>query len=162
MRNTIVFNGVKYRRYPQAKHQTSRNYYHSTTVPRRKLHVEIWRATYGEVPKGAVVHHKDGDPLNNDIHNLELLTRAQHQKHHCQERLNKNPGFYSYAAENLREAHKRSRSRKGRKALSRRVQAFWDAKPTLTKECLSCGKTFETKNQVRKYCEKNCRFKVRY
>jgi hypothetical protein len=30
-----------------------------------------------EVPKGCVVYHKDGDIYNNDLDNLEIITRAE-------------------------------------------------------------------------------------
>lgn len=30
-----------------------------------------------EVPKGYVVYHKDGDSTNNDISNLEVISRAE-------------------------------------------------------------------------------------
>ena len=30
-----------------------------------------------EVPKGCVVYHKDGDIYNNDLENLEVITRAE-------------------------------------------------------------------------------------
>lgn len=29
-----------------------------------------------------IVHHKDGDGLNNDLSNLELIRRGEHSKHH--------------------------------------------------------------------------------
>lgn len=33
-----------------------------------------------------VVHHIDGDRLNNDPGNLEVMTRAEHARHHAEER----------------------------------------------------------------------------
>lgn len=36
--------------------------------------------------KDEVVHHKDGDKLNNNIENLELMTRSEHGKLHAEER----------------------------------------------------------------------------
>jgi hypothetical protein len=35
---------------------------------------------------GQVIHHKDENPWNNDISNLELLCRSCHARHHAQER----------------------------------------------------------------------------
>lgn len=46
------------------------------------LHRKIWIATYGEIPEGYIVHHIDGNKLNNDIKNLCLMTRSEHMKHH--------------------------------------------------------------------------------
>lgn len=36
--------------------------------------------------KGQVVHHKDENPRNNDLSNLERLCRACHARHHGRER----------------------------------------------------------------------------
>lgn len=35
-----------------------------------------------EIPKGCVVHHRDGDTHNNDISNLQLMTNSEHRKLH--------------------------------------------------------------------------------
>lgn len=35
-----------------------------------------------EIPSGYVVHHINGDPRDNRIENLQLMTRAEHAKHH--------------------------------------------------------------------------------
>ena len=44
---------------------------------------EIYRKHFGEIPEGYHVHHKDGNPLNNDPHNLELLTAEEHSRAHA-------------------------------------------------------------------------------
>jgi hypothetical protein len=44
--------------------------------------VWVWNQHRGEIPKGYVLHHDDGDALNDSIENLKLLTRAEHLKAH--------------------------------------------------------------------------------
>lgn len=36
-----------------------------------------WEQHFGEIPKGYVIYHKDGDVYNDDIGNLEAITRAE-------------------------------------------------------------------------------------
>ena len=43
----------------------------------RHKHVVVWEEANGPVPKGHVVVFKDGDKLNCDLANLELITRAE-------------------------------------------------------------------------------------
>lgn len=46
----------------------------------KNIHVHIieWENHFGPVPKGHIIHHKDGNKLNWDIDNLELLSRRDH------------------------------------------------------------------------------------
>ena len=37
----------------------------------------VWESVYGALPKGYVLYHRDGDKLNDDINNLEAITRAE-------------------------------------------------------------------------------------
>lgn len=37
--------------------------------------------------KGCVVHHKDGNTLNNSINNLEIMARSEHCRHHGKENI---------------------------------------------------------------------------
>lgn len=36
-----------------------------------------WKEKFGEIPKGMIIWHKDGDIYNNEIENLEIITRAE-------------------------------------------------------------------------------------
>jgi hypothetical protein len=45
-------------------------------------HHFVWESVNGAIPEGYEIHHIDGDKHNNDIENLKLLTRAEHQKIH--------------------------------------------------------------------------------
>lgn len=47
------------------------------------LHRTIWENFYGQkVPDGYVIHHKDHNPHNNSISNLQLMTELEHTRHH--------------------------------------------------------------------------------
>lgn len=37
----------------------------------------VWRKHNGKIPRGMVIWHKDGNNQNDDINNLELITRAE-------------------------------------------------------------------------------------
>lgn len=50
-----------------------------STIDEHRL---IWMEYYGGIPDGYVVHHKDEDGFNNDINNLELMTRKEHARYH--------------------------------------------------------------------------------
>jgi hypothetical protein len=81
----IVFNGITFRRYPEARCRTDRLYYTPIGGARQRgvlrLHQEVWKAAYGVIPEGFHVHHKDGNPLNNTIENLQCLdARAHHHE----------------------------------------------------------------------------------
>lgn len=45
-------------------------------------HRMIWEEINGKIPEGFVIHHKDHNRSNNDIDNLELMSRSEHAKLH--------------------------------------------------------------------------------
>jgi len=56
-----------------------------------KMHHYVWWKEKGELPPvddinekatGKVMHHKDGDKLNNDIDNLEIMSNDEHTEMH--------------------------------------------------------------------------------
>lgn len=51
------------------------------------LHRLIYEDFYGEIPKGMHIHHKDGNRLNNDISNLELISPSNHHIFHNKNRV---------------------------------------------------------------------------
>ena len=67
------FNGRKY---------TERNhgYFMATTTPRTLMHRDVWEKTNGAIPPLHDVHHIDHDITNNDIKNLELLSKQEHAR----------------------------------------------------------------------------------
>jgi hypothetical protein len=53
-------------------------------------HLVIWESIYGPIPKGKVIHHKNGNQRDNRIENLEIMSRSEHSKLH---RLNQDFSF---------------------------------------------------------------------
>ena len=60
--------------------KTNANYYISQNTDKKfsYLHRYIYEKHNGPIPNGFVVHHKDGNRINNDISNLTTLTNSQH------------------------------------------------------------------------------------
>ena len=50
--------------------------------PGRLLHLTIWRRKNGPIPEGYVIHHIDENKLNNEIENLQMLTKEEHNRKH--------------------------------------------------------------------------------
>ena len=48
----------------------------------KRLHRLIWEAYNGELPEDMVIHHIDGNKTNNDINNLEVLSKSDHSVLH--------------------------------------------------------------------------------
>jgi hypothetical protein len=48
-------------------------------------HRAIWAAAYGVIPEGCVIHHLDGNGLNNSLDNLAMMTKAEHDELHARE-----------------------------------------------------------------------------
>ena len=53
----------------------------SRWVARKEIYVNN-RRKYPLKFESYIVHHKDGDKLNNDVDNLEILKRAEHENNH--------------------------------------------------------------------------------
>lgn len=47
------------------------------------IHRLEWEKHNGPIPNGFIIHHKDGNKLNWNIDNLEMLSRAEHIKEHA-------------------------------------------------------------------------------
>jgi hypothetical protein len=42
----------------------------------------VWEAHHGPLPAGFVIHHQNGDPRDDQIENLQMLTRSDHTALH--------------------------------------------------------------------------------
>lgn len=68
------------------------------------LHRLIFEDFYGWIPKGYIVHHKNGNKLDNCILNLQLFSRSSHMSYHTRGENNCN-------AKGMTEEHKRNLSK---------------------------------------------------
>lgn len=68
------------------------NGYYKCTVNGKEvyLHRVIWKNNKGRIPKGYHIHHIDGNKLNNDITNLQLISSLEHFKLHSRGKRAKN------------------------------------------------------------------------
>jgi len=48
----------------------------------KRSHLVYWEHYGTRIPRGYVLHHKDGDRTNDNIRNLKLMTNAAHTTHH--------------------------------------------------------------------------------
>lgn len=49
-----------------------------------KIHRVIWEQAHGmKIPDGCVIHHVDGNGNNNDLSNLQLMTKSEHSLLHA-------------------------------------------------------------------------------
>lgn len=54
----------------------------------QSIHRACWEACRGEIPKGHIIHHVDGDVSNNRIENLACMSNGEHTALH---NLTRNP-----------------------------------------------------------------------
>ena len=49
--------------------------YYLNAKTHKRLHVYVWEHFNGKIPRGCEIHHKDFDKSNNEIGNLQMLTK---------------------------------------------------------------------------------------
>ena len=127
-RETIVYRKRRYHRYPESDRRQLRVYYwrhgKGDTCP-VALHRQIWIDLKGDIPKGYIVHHKDEDPLNNKIDNLELLSHSAHAGHHSRQLYRR-----KMSQENIKLAQEAAkswhRSKEGRAWHVQNAKSYWE------------------------------------
>lgn len=158
---SIVWNGIPYRRYPESKNRTHRVYFQRSCHVRYGgktgfLHRDIW-SFYNKrsVPKGYHIHHKDGNTLNNEITNLQLVTPKEHAL------LEKNYlkwDFKKHLDEVRPLTKKWHGSKEGKEWHIKHGKEMWKTWERIKKKCIVCGTEYETPYPSRsKYCHPNCK-----
>lgn len=150
-----VFQGVKYRRYPESPQRDLRVYFTSSTG--RRLHRDVWSAQHGPIPRKHHIHHRDGDPLNNDVENLECVLGSEHLRKHSSQ-----PEHVARIKQHLPAAREAAaawhRSAVGREWHSQHGRAVME-KRNASKHpctCVVCGAGFESPVESAEVCSPKC------
>jgi hypothetical protein len=164
---TVVFNGIKFRRYPDARGASARNYF--TPGKRDKqngvdmLHREIWKFYKGPIPEGHHIHHQDENTSNNTIENFECLPPEEHHERHPHKTW-RHKGLLRAHLRNIQGAatdwHK---TPDGKRWHSEHRKRLWEERnPHQTITCQQCGEIKTIRGlQPTKYCSGKCSAKAR-
>lgn len=159
----VVFEGRTYRRYPDHPERGTRVYFRSPGWEGRPryLHRDIYAATHGQIPEGYDVHHKDGNPLNNDISNLEAIPEGDHYRLHAAE-LNNDPEFVAWRRAHFDRirplAAEWHRSEEGREWHREHGRLAYAGREFYERTCDRCGKTYKTRHLGRnRFCSNSCK-----
>jgi hypothetical protein len=132
-------------------------YWISTTEPRIRAHVWVWKYHNGEIEKGLHIHHKDENKSNNDISNLECISVKNHLlKHDSDQRRKNNLKHIESIRPLTKEWHA---SKEGLEWHKKHGHKTWNERKLFIINCLMCGSKIETKTYHQKYCHQNCKAK---
>lgn len=161
----IVYRGKNYQRYPHSKRRQLRVYFWHHGKWKEApiaLHRQIWIDNFGEIKKGFIVHHKDGNTFNNALSNLELMTNEHHASQHATHEMRKQSSLRFKAA----WANPNSK-------LQKSMQSYWGSERSRENgrkkvkfllnaqkyphTCLFCGKSYLSARIVKsKFCSEKC------
>jgi len=122
-----------------------------------QLHRDIFEYYKGDIPEGNFqIHHKDFNPDNNNIENLQLMTIEEHHRLHMKIdrcRLKKKIFVCEQCGKTFKVYKhwvKTCCSKKCRQKLTAEEYSEW-------RECKWCGKKFKTlKSSKKQYCSHTC------
>lgn len=160
---TQYFNGGLYRLWPSERYFARGG---------KKLHRDVWSDAFGDIPKGHHIHHKDADPANNQLSNLECLHGKEHISASTTVRNNDlklrkangqiagDPFFTEAAREKAADWHRSEAGRLWHKRQAEQSQV-WTKWKRVPKNCEFCGKEFEALDRKNghphKFCTANCK-----
>ena len=165
---TIEYNGIIFRRYPQSKNWADRNYFRPNGMHIKRgveaLHRELWKSAHGAIPDGYEVHHIDGDTSNNAMDNLECLSELDHQ---CNHERTKSEEYKQARLKQLDAARLKSTewhaTEEGKEHHKHLGVWTWRVRKLHTLVCEYCGKKYNTKDtkSTARFCSNNCKVQSR-
>lgn len=158
--DTQYFNGYRFTLCKNGK-------YYRCAKLKKNMHRYVWEYYNGEIPEGFDVHHIDFDRSNNDISNLQLLSKDEHRKLHSEALTDKQR---RWRRDNLNDVARPKAlewhgSKEGKKWHAEHIKKMreegkLDKKETYT--CEFCGKQFEqVARKGHKFCSGSCHQKYR-
>lgn len=130
---TQYFCGALYRIWPSDKYFSKGG---------SRLHRDVWKAAFGEIPRRCHVHHRDGDKANNRIENLEAIDSAEHLRiERGADSVHKQSRISDATRLKAAEWHGSDAGREWHRRQAVRAQA-WTKWQRETKKCLDCGTEF--------------------
>ena len=154
----VEFNGKVYRRYPDSPRKHLQRYFSRSGC---FLHRDVWEFHHGPIPDGCHIHHKDGNHLNNDIQNLECITRKRHEELHSagRSKLGRSEAQIQHLAAIRQKASDWHRSEEGRRWHVEHGKSAWAARTTVALICQECGAGFESLRTSASFCSKKCQWR---
>lgn len=128
----VFYKGKKYRIQSCGK-------YYYRNQEEHLLHRTVWIDNYGAIPKEYVIHHKDHNWRNNDISNLEMVSKSEHGRIHAGEGIRNR----IYKIVKCSVCNKDFRAWKANFCSSTCYSRATKDRYMMEKECMVCGKKFE-------------------
>lgn len=158
---SIEFNGITFRRYPDSSRRDARVYYTPNGAYRKRgvgrLHQEIWKAAYGPIPEGHHIHHRDEDTLNNELDNLVALPGFDHLSNHAKAQpIEEARARMDHARAFASDWHS---SEEGRAWHRKHGERTWAEREPRSGVCEHCGTTYSTlsRHGNERFCSNKCR-----
>lgn len=155
----IRYRGEAFRRYPESANENCALYFRSQNG--RYLHRVVWETERGPIPDGWQIHHRDGDPGNNAIDNLECLPPSEHASEHFSEERAERARKHVDTIRHLAAAWHKGQA--GREWHRRHATSAWRSVPFRECKCEQCGAAFKTRatHGNERFCGNNCKSKWR-
>lgn len=159
----IHYDGYDYLRWPDSPNWADRVYYNpegkALRAGKERLHRQLWKDANGSIPEGYEIHHKDGNPLNNTLSNLECLSPKDHTQWHAENISEERREQARERIDSIRHlASAWHQSPEGRAWHSALAKQMWADREPHEQQCLRCGKSYLTRHEGdSKFCSNACK-----
>ena len=127
----------------------------------KKLHREVWKFFNGSIPKGYAIHHRDFNAGNNQLENLQLVTKKQHQQIHVPKGWQIPKPFKTFVCDWCGKEYQAQDNGRNHFCSTKCCDAS-NYNKKVEKTCPVCGKKFFTrKHNGARTCSRLCATKIR-